>query len=225
MSKKETFGVAIAGSLLVANSFVSFPVFAAGPVDIQIIELVDDGSGGYKAWEDITDAMPGMTYSAIPRVRNNGGVVVSVKMCLSESAVDSGGGVIALPANTFQIEIGPHWMLESGSADAGDPASGNCYNYDSEVPAGEITEPLFNEVTLNGELGNEYRNSTFSLHLEVDAMGEEEEDDGGGVIPTEPDTGANTAIQSFAKYTGITFLSAGILALVITAIRKKILKK
>ena len=103
MIRKGWPGLAMAGALSLTGCFISSPVFAEGPVDISMIELVDDGTGEYKPWEDIVGAMPGMTYSAIPRVKNNGDVEVSVRMCLSQSATDSGGGSIMLPANTFGI--------------------------------------------------------------------------------------------------------------------------
>ena len=169
MTKREMyFGMICALVSATSGSFVGSPVFAEGPVDISIVELVDDGSGGYKPWEDITGAIPGMTYSAIPRVRNDGTVSTDVRMCLSESAVNAAGDSIALPANTFGINIGSGWNLDNeGVANITDPASGNCYKYSGELAVGDVTEPLFTEVMLSSVLGNEYKNSTFSLHLEA----------------------------------------------------------
>lgn len=159
-------------SLACASQFVCFSVFANGPVDISIVEKVDDGSGGYKDWEDITDAMPGETYSAIPRVKNDGSTAVEVRMCLSESAKNSSGESISLRPNTFGIEIDGSWALEKGSKNASDPAKGNCYRYNSKIAVGEVTEPLFSEVILSPELGNEYKRATFSLHLDAYAAEE-----------------------------------------------------
>ena len=69
MSKNDFCKVMLAGSLSfgLTSLFVTLPVSAVGPVDIEIVEVVDDGSGGFSPWQDITSAMPGETYSAIPR--------------------------------------------------------------------------------------------------------------------------------------------------------------
>ena len=88
MTKRNAFSAVVCGAALVSG-LVSVPVLASGPVDISIVEVVDDGMGGYKPWEDIVGAMPGETYSAIPRIKNNGLVVAEVEMCLSESATNA----------------------------------------------------------------------------------------------------------------------------------------
>ena len=232
MTKRSLFG-AMAGvlALTLAGQFIYSPVFAENPANISIVEVAEDGSGGYKAWEDITGAMPGMTYSAIPRVRNDGSVAVSVRMCLSESATNASGDSIELPVNTFGINTNSGWTLDNeGAANSADPASGNCYKYDTELAVGDMTEPLFTEVTLSGALGNEYENSTFNLHLNATAtssdLPEPVNPDNPEVTPgkadtaSSPDTGGNTAIQNFAINSGLIFLTAGALALIVVGIRK-----
>lgn len=217
MSKGKIYSIA-ALSCMMAGCFVCSPVFAENPVNINIIEVVDDGNGGYKPWEDITGAMPGMSYSAIPRVRNDGVVPVSVRMCLSESATDALGNSINLPANTFGIDIDSRWVLDSESSeDASDPAVGNCYDYNAMLEPGAMTEPIFTEVRLSSELGNEYENSTFGLHLDAEAKGDlpVEPDN-----PNSPDTGANSAREAFLINSGLIFATAGVLALIIMGIKK-----
>lgn len=219
MAKRKLLYASVASvlSLTLAGQFVCSPVFAEGPVNISIVEVVNDGGGGYKPWEDITGAMPGMTYSAIPRVKNDGMVPVPVRMCLSESAVNATGESIALPANAFGINIGDGWTLdnnESGNPD--DPASGNCYKYNNELAVGDVTEPIFTEVALNSSLGNEYNNSTFNLHLEATAVGDEPapvNPDDPGTNPgttddvNSPDTGSNT--YSYLEIVSPVLISAG----------------
>lgn len=211
MTNKNVFSVFTAGVLAtgLVSSFVSFPVFAEGPVDIEIVEVVEDGSGGFKPWEDITGAMPGMSYSAIPRVKNIGEVPVSVRMCLTQSATNGGGEEISLPTGTFGIEINSNWALESTSANPADPASGNCYNYNSMVEVGGVTEPIFSEVILSGELGNEYENCTFNLHLVADARGDERPTP----TPSNPDTGVATNSEALTT-AGAVFLTAGLATLI-----------
>lgn len=231
MIKKELFGISVISVLSLGMAgFVAFPVFASGPVDISIVEKVDDGSGGYKDWEDITGAMPGEVYSAIPQVQNDGSVPVSVRMCLSESATNTDGGTINLPANTFGININGAWSPdnEGGATDISDPASGNCYKYNSMLEVGVMTEPIFEEVGLSSALGNEYQGATFNLHLEASAVGDEEPDE--PVIPdshpSNPDTGAVTNSEPLTT-AGYVSLSIGLIVLVgmITLLLRKSLRK
>lgn len=226
MTRKELFGFGAAGVFVagVAGCFVGCPVFADNPVSISIVEVVDDGAGGYKPWEDIVGAMPGATYSVIPRVKNNGEVAVSVKMCSTQSATNGDGETIDLPANTFGIEIGSGWTLESTVADPENPATGNCYSYHSLLGVGAVTEPLFAEVTLSSELGNEYINSTFNLHLNAQATGEEDTPTP-TPTPDNPDTGVNT-IAYFENVKPVV-LSAGFIVLfgVVAFVLRKIWQK
>lgn len=217
MTQRKVYDV-VAGSLalVMVGQFVCFPVFAEGPVNIEILQVVDEETG--EAWQDIVGAMPGVTYSAIPRVRNDGVVPVSVRMCLSESATDALGNSINLPANTFGIDIDSRWVLDSESSkDASDPAVGNCYDYNAMLEPGAMTEPIFTEVRLSSELGNEYENSTFGLHLDAEAKGDllVEPDN-----PNSPDTGANSAREAFLINSGLIFATAGVLALIIMGIKK-----
>ena len=212
MKKMITVSAASVLTFVGAGQFVCSPVFANGPVDISIVEKVDDGSGGYKDWEDITDAMPGVTYSAIPRVKNDGSTAVEVRMCLSESAKSSDGGSISLRPNTFGIEINGNWELEKGSKNASDPAKGNCYRYNSKIAVGEVTEPLFSEVTLSPELGNEYQGATFNLHLDAYAAEEFPEE-----TPSE-ETSGETAKERSEKAPDTGFLGTGVDGVVVGGI-------
>ena len=222
MAKKSIFGICAASALTVGfvGGFMGCPVFAEGPVDISIVEKVNDGTGNYKDWEDITDAMPGMNYSAIPQVKNNGTMAVPVTMCITESGMDEVGNVIELDAGTFQIDINDeHWVKISGEDSGGTVSSPIvvCYKYNSELAVGEITEPLFYEVYLSERLGNEHHNATFRLHLDAYA-GEEkpvdEETEGSEeVLPNNPNTGEFTNSEPLTT-TGYVFLSLGAVTLI-----------
>lgn len=216
MSKKLLFGLVVASLPL-----IGFPVFAEGPVDISIVEEVDDGTGIYRDWEDITSAMPGMTYSAIPRIKNNGTISVSAVMCLTESGVDANGNAIGLDTGTFSIEINhSYWTRISGADNSGTVTSPIevCYKYHTKLEVDEITEPLFSEVYLSDRLGNEYGNATFSLHL--DAYAEEDHPDEPAATdetpdetPNEPNTGLFTNSASLTTE-GYVFLSIGAVLLI-----------
>lgn len=209
-------------SALLIGGFVSFPVFADGPVNISIVETVDDGAGGYKNWEDITGAMPGMTYSAIPRILNSGEMAVGVRMCLEESGVNATGDGISLPDGTFTIDINEDfWKKESGLDNNGtinSPIS-VCYKYNTDLAVGAMTEPLFYEVSLSSDLGNEYRNSTFSLHLLADAIGD--------VLPSNPDTGKFTGSEPLTTtwYIALSFGAVVLVGMVVYLLQQRLKKK
>lgn len=232
MTRKKMFGVSAMGVLALASSqFVCLSVFAEGSVDISIVEKVDDGSGGYKDWEDIVGAMPGEVYSAIPQVQNDGSVPVSVRMCLSESATNADGGTISLPANTFGIEINEAWGLDNeGVTDVSDPASGNCYKYNSLLEVGDMTKPVFEEVGLSSALGNDYQGATFNLHLEATAGDGKPDDPVGPVnpdVPGNPDTGTTNAPGLDAALVipyvlGIAAIVVLLIHLLRNALRKKL---
>lgn len=211
MANKSKLYVSLASvlSLTLASQFVYSPVFAEGPVDIEIVELVEDGSGGFKPWEDIVGAMPGASYSAIPRVRNVGEVPAMVRMCLTQSATDTSGSAVVLPTRAFEIEINQNWALESITPNSDDPASGNCYNYNSVLEVGAVTEPIFSEVVLSGELGNEFKNCTFNLYLTADAT----ENNQPASMPSNPDTGVATNSEPLTT-TNTVFLSIGLAVLI-----------
>lgn len=218
MTKRSRVCFSVIGALMVGG-FISVPVFAEGPVDISIVEKVDDGSGGYKDWEDITDAMPGTTYSAIPQVKNDGEMATPVTMCLSESGKngEGEGEEIALDARTFQIDINDsYWTKVSGKDSGGVEASpiSVCYKYNADLAVGELTEPLFYEVYLSEKLGNEYENATFTLHLDAYAGEDVPEDDPTVVTPEEPDTGVFTNSEPLTVG-GYVVLSLGAVILTI----------
>ena len=221
MTRRGIFGIGSVLVLSIVSGFVCSPVFADGPVNIGIVEMVYDGSGEYKPWEDIVGAMPGMTYSAIPRVKNNGETIISTRMCLAESAVDADGNAFALEAGTFTIDINDEfWTLDIGGDD-GDLVSSPidvCYKYNTELAIGEMTEPLFSEVALSSDLGNEYEGSTFRLHLYADAAGD---------LPANPDTGANTNSEPLTTVwyvslsVGLVVLAGMIAYLITKSLRKR----
>ncbi len=225
MTKKELIS-SVAISALAAG-FVAFPVFAEGPVDIKIVEKVDDGTGNYKDWEDITGAMPGMTYSAIPRVKNTGEVPVEVRMCLSESATNATGDEISLPVNTFGISINGDWSLDNeGVTNTSDPASGNCYRYGSMLEVGAVTEPIFTEVVLSPALGNEYQGATFNLHLDAYAAGDELPEDE-EATPGNPDTGGVTKSEPLTTggYVALSLGAAVLLSMISYLVARSLRKK
>ncbi|MBQ2695354.1 hypothetical protein IJG04_01820 [Candidatus Saccharibacteria bacterium] len=211
MTKRNVFSVVICGVALVVSGLVSVPVFAEGPVDIRIVEMGDDGAGNLiSEWQDITGAMPGMTYNAVPRIQNNGAVATSVKMCLAESGMDALGNVIELDNGTFAIEINDeYWTLDTGEDNSGVVSSpiDVCYKYNTELTAGGVTEPLFYEVSLSSELGNEHKNATFNLHLYAEAV---------GGLPENPDTGVNN-VSYFDIVSPVLFATGGIILFAVVA--------
>lgn len=162
-------------SLVISGGFISSPVFAENPVDIEIVEIADDGSGNYVPFQDITNALPGETYSLIPQVLSHSETDISIRVCLNESGQDSSGNPISIPNDTFIININSHWLPDSEA---------NCYKYDSSLNPESLTSPIFEEVTINNAINNEYQNATFNLHIYAEGItGEPDSQD----EPSEPD--------------------------------------
>ena len=223
MTKKELIS-SVAISVL-AGGFVAFPVFAESPVNISIVEMGDDGAGNLiSEWQDITGAMPVMTYNAVPRIKNDGTETVTVRMCLSESGVDAEGNVITLENGTFAIDINDaYWTKDVGSDEGGTVSSpiDVCYKYNAELMTGEATEPLFSKVSLSSELGNEYKNATFNLHLYAEAIGDIPEP-----APTNPDTGGGTVgLRSAADVIPYALGGAALVVLAIHLLRNSSKKR
>lgn len=234
MTKKELISSMAIGVL--AANFVAFPVFAEGPVDIRIVEMGDDGAGNLiSEWQDITGAMPGMTYNAVPRIQNDGTETAAVRMCLTESGMDVRGNVIELDDGTFAIDINDaYWTKDTGNDEGGAVSSpiNVCYKYNTKLMTGEVTEPLFSEVSLSSELGNEHKNATFSLHLYAEAVSDESDNPDSlvnpdnSVSPNNPDTGAATntefdAALAIPYILGIVAVSVLVIHLLRSLIKRK----
>lgn len=160
-------------------SHLNSNTYAKGPVDIRIVEQGDDGLGNIiDEWHDITNAIPGSTYSAIPRVINYGTTEVSVSICLSRSGQTSSGDSIEVTNEHILVNLEPGWTETEET---------ECYKYNSTLAPGELTEPLFSSVTINN-LDNEHQGATFNLHLYAEAIGD--------IPPTpeSPDTGFSTQL-------------------------------
>ena len=237
MTKKSVFGACATSALMAGfvGGFMGCPVMAEGPVDIRIVEKVDDGSGGYREWQDITGAMPGMSYSAIPAVENQGALPAYVWMCLSQS-VTSGGQ--ALPRdNIFDINIKSEWVPETKEFADKYLGAGKCYRYDSMLEVEDTTKPIFTEVTLSPALANEYQNATFSLHLDAYALDEIPEEPGGADdpgdsaatdvnTPSNPDTGNITKSEALSTPWMIGLcLGLGVLTIIVGLYIAKVAKQ
>lgn len=190
-------------------------VFAEdNPVDIEIVEVSNDGSGNFIPWHDITNAMPGETYSAIPRILNKGSIEISTTICLSQSGEDALGNQITIPGDTFIISFGTNWTKRADT---------NCYDYNYSLSPNSFTEPLFDSITINSNLDNSYQNATFNLHLYAEARGDIPDVPDTPDTPNNPDTGIFTSIFSSEALPVITTAtSAIILALIVLAFYYKI---
>lgn len=216
---RKMFGICMVGVVVACffGSLVGFPVFAEeGPADIEIVEVIDDSTG--EVWHDITDAMPGEVYGAIPRVKNNGSVDVNVRMCISRSGNNRAGEAIEVTNEHISVNLEPGWTKEEGA---------ECYDYDSVLAVGESTAPLFSSISINN-LGNEHQGATFSLHLDAFAVGgspDEESGETGG--PSSPDTGAANGSEALTRpaaiglAVGAAILISMTIYLIANSMRKK----
>lgn len=203
--------IAMMASVL-GSCFICFPVLAENPVSIEIVEITNDETGEIKPWEDIMDALPGTTYSAIPHVKNSGSAEVIVRMCLVESARDAAGEMVTLPTTAFTIDTSEYWTPDDGVTSSVAGTIIACYRYITALETGAMTEPLFHEVTLSPVIANVHQNVTFSLHLDAFAV-ESLPNEMDGSSPNVPDTGAATRSEALVLPAAI-LLTAGAVTLI-----------
>lgn len=174
--------------IILSGYFISSPVFAENPADIEIVETSLDSGGQIVPWHDITGAMPGDIYDLSPSVVNHGTEPVKVSICITKSGQNNVGDPIDIPNNTFLIDFSSHWNKQTGA---------NCFDYNKELQPEATTAPLFEKVSINSELGNEYQNASFNLVLTATSIaGEPDTPEPIEPTPTPPDTGFITFISS-----------------------------
>ena len=131
---------------------------AAGTVDINLIEMMDDGQGGQVTYTDPEAIMPATSVSKIVTVKNMGNLPVYVrikidKVISNENELPDGlkstwKNLISCNFNTTE------WTYKDGY-----------YYYNEALRAGETTEALFDRVAFAASMGNEFINKTISFSV------------------------------------------------------------
>ena len=141
----------------------------AGIVNIDLVEMMDDGNGGLTSYTDPVQVLPSATVSKVVSVKNTGDLPVYIRIKLEKTVNDESG----LPAN-WQDKISCNlnltdWTLLDGY-----------YYYNRALEAGQTTEPLFSEVTFAASMGNEFVNKT--LQFTVTSQATQVYENGGNAL-------------------------------------------
>ena len=148
--------MSVAGSLAYFSekSEIVHNIITTGSVEIEINETDENGD----PFEDVEGAMPGGSYGKVVTVKNTGAGAAYVRMLVSTSVTMADGtqgdvSLISLDINTAD------WELKDGF-----------YYYKSALAPGEETAPLFTEVSISGDMDNDYQSSTINVDVSAQAV-------------------------------------------------------
>ena len=130
-------------------------VITTGNIDIELQETTSDGS----EFTDVVNVVPGQQISKIVKVANKGANDAYVRINLKQfielangTRVDEVGNLISLDFNTT------NWTEIDGY-----------YYYNKPLLPGQTTEALFEVVTFDTGMGNEYQGSEATIEVNAQA--------------------------------------------------------
>ena len=138
-------------------------IITTSGVAIELIENTNQTGvdGRPVPFTNISNAHAGDTYSKIPQVKNIDEGSVWVRVKVAKGATINGSTEVAVSDNSISADFNTQDWLDGGDG---------YYYYSHVLEAGEITEPLFTEVTLADSLSDIYNGATFSLTLQAQAV-------------------------------------------------------
>ena len=158
------FGLTLLGGVLGGSALAAKSTFAASGAKIDLVEETDsvDSEGNPLPFQNIDGAMPGESYSKIPKVNNlEDSVNSNIRIRVEISAVDSEGNPISFDPSLLEID----YNLEDWEV-----CGENLFCYKKELAPGESTTPLFTHVAFSPLLGNPYQDAIFSVKLFAEAI-------------------------------------------------------
>lgn len=145
-------------------------VITTGTVDITLTETgsgtpIEDPDGNQTGLA-FTNIMPGTTVTKVPTVTNTGTADAYVRAIVAVT-IKAADGVTELstvlrsgaPVVTFNID-GGKWVTKSGE---------QYYYYNKVLTPGESVD-LFNQVTFDPAMGNEYQGCTVTVSIQAQAV-------------------------------------------------------
>lgn len=141
-------------------------VITTGTVDITLTETgsgtpIEDPDGNQTGLA-FTNIMPGTTVTKVPTVTNTGTADAYVRAIVAVT-IKAADGVTELrsraPVVTFNID-GGKWVTKAGE---------QYYYYNKVLTPGESVD-LFNQVTFDPAMGNEYQGCTVTVSIQAQAV-------------------------------------------------------
>lgn len=135
-------------------------VITAGDVKIALQEwAIPDGGGDPIPFEDATDVMPGMEVSKIVQIKNTGEQPAWVRTSLEKSIILAEGVEGEVDLSLLSCDLNTkNWTEKDGR-----------YYYNSILPPGETTEPLFTRVIFDKTMSNMYQESKAVIKVNAQA--------------------------------------------------------
>lgn len=139
-------------------------VITSGGVAIDLIEQSRDETGRLTPWQDVDGVMPGAEVSKIVTVQNTGAsdawVRLRVETSIELSRPQPGDAKGAPAPSLLVLNINTaDWTEKDGY-----------YYYNQPLKPGQTTTPLFETVTFDAAMGNEYQGSAFSVDVFAQAV-------------------------------------------------------
>jgi predicted ribosomally synthesized peptide with SipW-like signal peptide len=136
----------------------------SGNIDIELLETTDqmDEEGIAVPFKNMTGVMPGTTASKNAELKNSGEKEAYVRAKV-DITMELDGGTVIEDENTDLISINfnlDHWTL----------LEDEYYYYNYRLKPGEITEPLFTQVSFSETMGNDYQSSTAMVGIRAYAV-------------------------------------------------------
>ena len=138
------------------TNIVTHNVISSGRVDVELIELADDGSN----FKNIEGALPGETYAKVVQAKNTGESDAWVRMKLVKTVKPAKAAAAALNAELVKLNIhGGKWVEKDG-----------WYYYDSPLKPEAVTPALLGAVTLDLTMGNEWQEAQLLIDVYLEAV-------------------------------------------------------
>ncbi len=134
-------------------------VITAGRLEIELQEWTKNPDGSLSEFADVGEVVPGATVSKIVQVKNTGGHTAWVRIAVRKSITLAEGREGQADLSLVQLDLNTEkWTEKDGF-----------YYYNVPLQPGEVTEPLFTEVTFAENMGNLYQESSAVISVVAQA--------------------------------------------------------
>ena len=134
-------------------------VITSSGVDIELVETTEDG----EPFANVAGIMPGTTVSKIVKVRNKQADAYVRVSCVVEAT-----GADGKPLDLSKIPNGDKAIVMDLNLTDWALGEDGYYYYKYPLEAGDITEPLFTEVSFDAEnMGNEFQNAKLTITVQA----------------------------------------------------------
>ena len=136
-------------------------IITSGKVDISLVETKVNEDGNEEPFEDLIGIMPGTSVSKVVQVTNTGDAAAYIRIAVDKKIILASGNDDEVDMSLISINynIGSNedqWTYKEGY-----------YYYNSPIKAGDITKPLFTEVTFDKTMGNKYQEATTEIDVKA----------------------------------------------------------